>query len=211
MILLRRLLWSLLLLITVGFTVLVFLNKEQFLTRLTHDNSSSGLLDSYGQIPEFTLLDSNNQNVQRQDLEGKVWVADFIFTRCGGQCPILTSVMLKLQQSLPARDDLRWVSVTVDPLWDKPDVLSQYALRYNADTTQWMFLTGDKNHVNDLIQNGFLVGLNSGNATKIEAISHSNRFVLIDRHFQIRGYYVGTDPDEMPRLTEDINKLLETT
>jgi protein SCO1/2 len=95
----------------------------------------------YSMVPDFDLVERSNRKVTRQELTGKVWVADFIFTTCGGICPVMTSNMRKLQDKLFA--DIRLVSFTVDPTHDTPEVLTEYANRYGANKDRWLFLTGD--------------------------------------------------------------------
>src|SRR5947209_12094926 len=98
-------------------------------------------------LPNFSLIDQNGSRVTLHDLAGKVWVADFIFTNCGGTCPLMTEKMLKLQEALSP--DSHLVSFTVDPTRDTPRVLAAYAEEHSADRDRWLFLTGDKEALYD--------------------------------------------------------------
>ena len=160
----------------------------------------------YSTVPDFTLTERSRRSVTRQDLEGQVWVADFIFTRCAGICPVMSSNMQKLQERLPG--EVRLVSFSVDPSHDTTEVLTEYAKRYNADPDRWLFLTGDPSTMQELSVDGFKLALDPTGGTEAEPITHSSRFVLVDRQGHIRGYYGIEDPDALSRLIADAKKLL---
>lgn len=160
----------------------------------------------YGPAPEFTLTERSNRKVTRQDLAGKVWVADFIFTKCAGACPVMSSHMRKLQDKL--FEDIRLVSFSVDPYNDTPEVLTEYANRYGADPDRWLFLTGDPETVQKLSVGGFKLALDPTSGTEKEPITHSSRFVLVDREGNIRGYYGIEDAKAMDVLVQDANNLV---
>ncbi len=159
----------------------------------------------YYPVPDFSLTNQNGQTVGLRDLQGRVWVADFIFTNCAGTCPMMTGTMRKLQDALP--EEVRLVSFTVDPERDTTQVLAQYAKDHGAGE-RWFFLTGDKDALSDLSIKGFKLALDVANGTEVEPITHSTRLVLIDRKGQIRGYYGGTEEEELERLSADVKKLL---
>ena len=161
---------------------------------------------TYGAVPEFSLIDRTSKSITLDDLKGNVWVADFIFTNCAGTCPLISEQMSKLQETLPR--EIRFVSFTVDPLRDTPEVLAQYAKRYKAERNRWFFLTGDKAALHDLCVKGFKLALDEASGTEVEPITHSTRFVLIDKQGRIRGYYGGTDANDLARLSVDVKKLL---
>lgn len=120
---------------------------------------SSGRLPIYGSLPDFALTDQSGRPVRRADLQGKVWVASFIFTNCPDECPLMTAELAQLQSDLTSIPDLRFVSISVDPERDTPAILSQYADRFNADPERWLFLTGDKRAIYRLAREGFRVGI----------------------------------------------------
>jgi protein SCO1/2 len=160
----------------------------------------------YGAAPEFSLTDQNGKTVTRADLAGKVWIADFIFTNCAGTCPMLTDTMIRLQGALPK--EVHLVSFSVDPGRDTPDVLAAYAAKVEADKDRWHFLTGEKEKLYDLSIKGFKLALEDTGGTDAEPITHSTRLVLVDKEGKIRGYYGGTDKEEMKKLFFDAMKLL---
>lgn len=163
-------------------------------------------------LPDFTLTRSDGRAVSRADLAGKVWVADFIFTSCAGICPILSARMAELQRDLGERDsDVRLVSFSVDPTRDTPPALADYAERYSADPERWWFLTGERDALYGLIGEGFLLSVAERTPGTVddggELITHSDRFVLVDRQSRIRGYYHGSEPETVTRLLTDLRAL----
>jgi protein SCO1 len=159
----------------------------------------------YGSVPDFSLTERSNRKVGRQDLAGKVWIADFIFTRCAGICPVMSANMRKLQDRLPP--EIHLVSFSVDPYNDTPAVLTEYANRYGADRDRWLFLTGEPEAVQKLSVGGFKLALDTTQGTEAEPITHSSRMALVDKEGRIRGYYGTEEPEALERLVEDAKKL----
>ena len=168
-------------------------------------NRASNLETLYP-VPDFSLTDQTDQPVSLHELKGRVWVADFIFTNCGGTCPVTTEKMRKLQEALPA--DIRMVSFTVDPARDTSKALAAYAAEHGATRERWLFLTGDKQALYDICIKGFKLPLLDDEGTPLEPITHSTRFVLVDKKGQIRGYYSGTEEEDLKRLATDAKGLL---
>jgi protein SCO1 len=166
-----------------------------------------------GRVPDFTLVGSDGEPLSQTQLVGGVWIADFIFTRCPSLCPILSGKMAKVQQALTgqAGTAVRLVSFSVDPSNDTPEVLRAYADRFQADRDRWLFVTGDRAALYALIGDGFHLAVadrpQSQNADGEGLITHSDRFVLVDRDLQIRGYYHGTDDNSVQQLLRDITTL----
>ncbi|HTS16933.1 MAG TPA: SCO family protein [Verrucomicrobiae bacterium] len=161
-----------------------------------------------GWVPEFSLTEANGSALRRGDLLGKVWIASFLFTRCGEQCPLMMHHELQLYPNLPVRDDLRLVSFSVDPDWDTPKVLTEYARSFGVDRARWAFLTGDKKQIYHLSIDGFHLAAQDADPAKEMPILHSTKLVLIDRHGAIRGYYDSSDPAEMLKLIRDTRRVL---
>ena len=159
-----------------------------------------------GSVPDFKLTERSSREVGREELAGKVWIADFIFTQCAGTCPLMTVNMKKLQDSLPA--EIQFVSFSVDPAHDTPEVLKEYADRNGADPKRWLFLTGDTDAMYKLSIDGFKLAVDATGGTPAEPIVHSTRFVLVDQQGRIRGYYGMDDADAMSQLTKDAKGLL---
>ena len=110
-------------------------------------------------VPDFALIERSGQAVTRADLLGKVWIASVIFTRCVDECPVVSNHMARLQEALAAEPDVRLVSITVDPAYDTPEVLTRYAQSFAAQPQRWLFLTGDKATIYRLVREGFRLGL----------------------------------------------------
>lgn len=125
-----------------------------------------------------------------------------MFTNCPGPCPRMSSQMHEVQTAL-AGQDVKLVSMTVDPDRDTPEKLAKYAAFYSATPGVWYFLTGPRETLNHLSQDVFKLGPVDG------SFDHSTRFVLVDRKSQIRGYYLTSEPDAISRLIADARMLLK--
>jgi protein SCO1/2 len=158
-------------------------------------------LADFGEVPAFQLTTQTGQSFDSKQLAGQIWVADFIYTTCPGPCPMMTRQMRQIQdQTAQEMRDVKLVSFTVDPAHDTPTVLAAYAKHYRMDQSRWWFLTGDMAALN-AVGLGFKLNTIDGN------LSHSTRFVLVDRKGRIRGYYL-TDQDAfLPQLVHDIRQL----
>ena len=155
-----------------------------------------------GSVPDFEFTDSNGETISREDMEGKVWVADFIFTTCTMACPIMTGNMNIIHKSFKDDNNVRIISISVYPEYDTPEVLKEYASRYNANTDRWHFLTGPEESVKNIIKTGFKIG------DYEDIIFHSEKFALVDVRGNIRGYYSGMETEDMSKLKKDIKRLL---
>lgn len=159
-----------------------------------------------GTLPAFTLVDQQGKPFGSDALRGTVWVADFVFTRCPDVCPALTARMRSLQDRLPAGEDgVRLVSISVDPEHDTPAKLAAYAQRFGAGRG-WVFLTGRRDDVAALLRDGFKVAWADGGPPS-SPITHSDRFVLVDRDLRIRGYFHGTGEDGLDALVAGAARL----
>jgi cytochrome oxidase Cu insertion factor (SCO1/SenC/PrrC family) len=109
----------------------------------------------FGTVPDFALTERRGQRVTRQDLQGLVWVAHFFYTSCPDTCPLQSAKMARLQRDLANEQEVRLVSISIDPEHDTPNVLMHYARRFGADPERWLFLTGNKATIYHLAQDGF--------------------------------------------------------
>jgi len=158
-----------------------------------------------GALPDFRLTEPSGRPLSLADLRGRPWVADFIFTRCGGACPAMTARMARLRRDLST--DVAFVSFTVDPAHDTPEVMARYAATFRADES-WHFLTGPQKDLYDLSVGGFKLAAMEVPAAE-QAVGgdgpflHSSKFVLVDAEGVIRGYYDSTDEQAMRALLAD--------
>ena len=162
-------------------------------------------LPSYGAVPNFELVNQDAQPFGSQQLSGKIWIADFIFTNCRGPCPIISTRMGELQKPLANRG-VHLISFTVDPEKDTPEVLRTYADKLRKEPIRWDFLTGPIATIASLSRDGFKLGISEGEPETGPV--HSTRFVLVDRRGTIRGYYDALASDGVTKLLADTNHLL---
>jgi protein SCO1/2 len=168
---------------------------------LLSSGCSTRPLPVYGQVPDFHLTSQTGAPFNGNALDGKIWVADFIFTHCTTSCPRMSSQMTRVQSAVAEFPDVRLVSFSVDPQRDTPEALGEYARRYHARPGLWYFLTGDQKILDALDRRSFMLGNVDG------SLEHSTRFVLVDRHGKIRGYYGAAQDDPTPTLIVDIRRL----
>jgi len=146
-----------------------------------------------GQVQDFRLTNQFGQAVTLADLQGRVWVADIIFTRCAGPCPRMTRQMKEIQQALPAISQARLVTLTTDADFDTPPVLKAYAEKFGADTNRWLFLTGDKRQIANLaIDSLKLTAIEKKpeeRQTPEDLFVHSTIFVVVDKLGRLRGVF----------------------
>jgi protein SCO1 len=166
-------------------------------------------------LENISLVNQLGDTVSLDDISGSIIIADFIFTRCPSICPILTKNMKELQDAMKMKDSrrridssyVRFISFTVDPQRDTPEVLKHYADKYAVNHDTWWFLTGDKKKIYDYALNELKLGLQDGNGVDSNFI-HTDKFVLIDKYRIVRGYYDGTDSASMSKLAEDLTLLM---
>lgn len=160
-------------------------------------------LPSFGVVPDFTLTDQTGAPfLSKEKLDHRVWIADFIYTTCKGPCPRMTSQMKQLGEALKDQPQVQFVSFTVDPDRDTPQVLAGYADQFGADPSRWHFLTGSHKDLHDLGFNAFHLNDVGGD------LEHSTRFVLIDGKSRIRGYYDTADKENIQKLLADARGLI---
>ena len=169
-------------------------------------------LPRLGALPDFTFTRENGQSFGRAQLQGRPWVANFIFTRCPTICPLFTQKMARVQQHTAGQGEaLQLVSFSVDPDYDTPERLTAYAAKYGAQPARWSFLTGDYTRLKSTVVEGFKVamGRHDEDAQDILSIFHGTHFVLVDASGEIRGYYNSDDDEALERLLRDTERLVK--
>jgi len=154
----------------------------------------------YPDAPFFQLTERNGQEISTADLDGKVWIASFQFTRCK-YCPNVSATLAKLQKEidLANRDDVRFVTFTIDPEYDTPDELKKYADNFRADPKKWWFLTGKEKYVHLLANRGFLVAASKNLAAPVNMrFDHTLKLLLVDKLGHIRGTFDGMIGEPTP-------------
>ena len=186
----------------IRFTLYIIVAITLFGTYMMKGSKNDYQLPKLGSIPSFEFTDSDGNLISKKELTGKVWVADFIFTTCTMACPVMTGNMNLIHKAFKNNDKVRIVSISVYPEYDTPEILKEYASRYNANTNRWHFLTGPEENVKLVIKNGFKMG------DYEDIIFHSEKFALVDQNGNIRGYYNGMKTDDIKTLKKDIRVLL---
>jgi protein SCO1/2 len=175
------------------FLLVGFLGLAYLLSLAEFKRQQTQSLPVIGAIADFTLTNQDGKVTTLADLTNHVWVADIIFTRCAGPCPIITGYMKSLEAALPKNSDAKLVTLTTDPDFDTPAMMKRYGERFGADFSRWMFLTGAKSDI---------AALGAG-SLKLSAVSvpvaeqsnaadlfiHTTIFVAVDKHAQLRGIF----------------------
>ena len=157
-------------------------------------------------ISDFNLINQNGEAITKEDFEGKIYIADFFFTRCQTICPIMAVNMKDLQEEFKNDPDLKFLSHSVTPVMDSVPVLRAYADKNEAIDGKWEITTGDKRHIYELARKSYFAVLDEGDGGDQDFI-HTEQFILVDQGGQIRGFYDGTEKEEMQRIIDDISIL----
>ncbi|OVE77040.1 hypothetical protein BVX98_03795 [bacterium F11] len=168
-------------------------------------------VDGYGPVGDFELTNQDGQPFGSNDLKGKNWIGNFIFTRCQGPCPILSAKVAGLQKEFNKAGNLHFVSFSVDPDFDDPSVLKTYAKKYDADHKRWHFLTGKRKDIYNLIRTSFKLAVEEppSASTDVMHILHSLHLVFVDQDGKIEGYYNSTDPRAVSDLKLKLSHLVK--
>ena len=180
-----------LLLVAVAILAVIFFNRDLY----------ERSLPVFHKVSDFTLVDSENHPFQFKNLRGKVVIADFIFTTCQGVCPMMTKNMKAIYEQFRNKKDIIFLSITVNPEYDTPAILSKYVARLNINPNQWIFLTGPRENIQEIAVNQFKIG------SVEQPVFHSAYFVLVDKNGVVRGYYEGSEDAMIQKLVNDTKKL----
>lgn len=150
-------------------------------------------------VPPFALTERSGRTITNEDLFGKIWVADFIYTTCPGPCPIVSASMAKLQAATANDPRVQLVTFTVDPKTDTPPVLADYADKLGADRNRWLFLTGTEQQMYNVVRGGFMMMMEDNSGKPLEPgqykVTHSTQVAVVDGSGEIQGYFDGTTAD----------------
>ena len=166
-------------------------------------------------IPAWKLTDENGKEFLGESLKGKIYVADFFFTRCGSICPKMSTELTRLQDTFSGEEEVQIASFSVDPVHDTPEILKEYAKKYDAKAGKWHFLTGTKTQIYPLAVKGYFIPVADASeydkAVKSpdETFIHSEKLILVDKEGHIRGFYDGTNKKDVDKLVLEIRVLLK--
>ncbi|HOD09273.1 MAG TPA: SCO family protein [Flavobacterium sp.] len=162
----------------------------------------------YHTIADFSFTNQNGKTITQKNYEGKIYVADFFFTTCQTICPIMTTNMTEVQKAFSNNPNVMILSHTVTPEIDSVPVLKKYALKQGVDDSKWNMVTGDKKDIYYIARKSYLA-VKTGKPEEMYDMVHTENFVLVDAKRRVRGFYDGTKKEDVQRLIEDINWLLE--
>jgi protein SCO1/2 len=187
---------------------------DSIITKTTNGKTTTDTV--WHKIPDITLVNQLGDTVGLYDIQNKVTIVDFFFTRCPNICPDMTRNMSRLQQSFSHYNEgrrvidssiVRFVSFSIDPERDSVPVLKKYADQYSVNPDNWWMLTGPKKAIYDFAINEMKLGVVDGESIDT-SFFHSQKFVLLDKNFVVRGYYNGLDTLELAKLAEDVGLLM---
>lgn len=174
--------------------------------------ANASRLPVLAEVIPFALTNQAGQVLTRDQLQGKVWIADIIFTRCAGPCVRMTKQLAEIQNELPRDGSIQIVSLTADPEFDTPEVLAEYGTRYGARSGQWHFLTGSKTDLYNLALKGLLLAVEENDPANVTSVNdmfiHSTLFVLVDKRGRLRAVFESTEAGVQERILSEARKLL---
>ncbi len=176
-------------------------------TMVSHElvDTTMQYVKKYHKIAPFKLINQNGDTITQRDYKNKIYVADFFFTTCQDICPIMTGHMIEIQEKLKDDKDILLLSHSVIPEYDTPEILKAYALKKGVDDSRWNLVTGARKDIYTLARKSYLAVKDISGQE--DAMVHTENFMLIDKKSQIRGYYDGTNSEEIKRLLEEIEIL----
>ncbi len=160
----------------------------------------------YHTISDFKLVNQNGVPITQKNYDDKIYVADFFFTTCPTICPIMTKNMAQIQNSILDDSEVLLLSHSVTPDIDSVAQLKKYALEKGVMDTKWNLVTGDKKQIYELARKSYLAVKTDGDGGPYDMI-HTENFILVDKERRIRGFYDGTNPEEIQKLLQDIKVL----
>lgn len=160
----------------------------------------------YHRIADFSLTNQNGKTITQEDYKGKIYVADFFFTTCRTICPIMTKNMHEIQKEFITDKEVMILSHSVTPEIDTVAQLKRYAIEKHVNSSKWNLVTGDKKQIYELARKSYLAVKDDGDGGPFDMV-HTENFMLIDKERQIRGFYDGTNLDDIDRLIDDIKTL----
>lgn len=170
-------------------------------------DGDSAKLEQFHSIPDFALTNQDDQTVTEQTFQGKIYITDFFFTTCPTVCPKMMEAMGELQQTFADDEDVLFLSHSVTPEYDTPDVLEQYAQRYGVTSGKWHLVTGDRSLIYRLGRDYYFIEEDLGRQKTENDFLHTDNFVLIDKNRHIRGIYSSLSRSDMRRLVADVATL----
>ena len=183
-----------------GFPIILFLAAVAALV-INWAEASRSRIEVIGDVPAFQLIERGGESVTRTDLQGRLHVVSFIFTRCPGVCPRMMQNLLPLYELYDGSDKVRFLSISVDPDYDTLEALQAYAERYGIDDNRWLFTRAPIEKVKSLMEEGFML-----DASDLPG-GHPTHFILVDDKARIRGYFPHDQEGAIYLLKQNIREL----
>lgn len=161
----------------------------------------------YHTIADFSLTNQNGETITQDNYANKIYIADFFFTTCPTICPIMTKNMVSIQERIKDFDDVMLLSHSVTPEIDSVAQLKKYAIEKGVDDSKWNLVTGDKKQIYELARKSYLAVKDDGDGGPFDMI-HTENFILVDKKKRIRGFYDGTNEEEIEKLMGDLKILM---
>lgn len=158
-------------------------------------------------IPDFSFTNQEGLPIGRTEMEGKITVVDFFFTSCPSICPVMSKEMERVNDMFRDEPRVQIMSISIDPEYDTPAILKEYAIEHNAISGKWHFLSGPKAETYQLARCGFVIPTIDGNGVPDDFV-HTDKFILVDALGRIRGYYSGTNREAVDLLMLETKVLL---
>lgn len=169
-------------------------------------DSTVQYISKYHTIADFNFTNQNGKTITQKDYEGKIYVADFFFTTCGSICPKMTTNLVEIQKAIINNPKVMLLSHTVFPETDSISVLKKYAIKNGVIDSKWNLVTGDKKQIYTMARKSYLA-VKLGKPNELYDMVHTENFVLVDSKRRVRGFYDGTNKEDIQRLIADINFL----
>lgn len=209
----KRLIPAIVIVVT-GIIIAYFLIKPKVLPVFNPSDINPKLVDESLQgvtklhrIGAFSLTNQEGKTVTEKDYQDKIYVTDFFFVTCPTICPKMTKQMERVYSEFKSNNDVLFLSHTVMPENDSVPVLKEYAIKHSIDASKWNLVTGNKKQIYDLARKTYFAAITEGDGG-VDDFIHTENFVLIDKEKRIRGFYDGTSENDVDRLINDINTLL---
>ncbi len=167
--------------------------------------------DQNHHISPFSFTNQDGKTITNADIKNKIVVVEYFFATCKGICPKMNANLSKVYEAFKGNKDVMFLSHSVDPLKDTVEALKAYSLRFDADPTQWMFLTGDKKELYDMARYSYLISADDDTAglSVDQDFIHDKHYVLVDPEGRVRGFYDGLSDEDIAKITSDIKTLIE--
>ena len=198
------------------FFIVLGISFLAYFYKVTHDAKKQSALPIIGNdqnhhISQFAFLNQEGKTITNEDIKNKIVVVEYFFSTCKGICPRMNENLSKVYKTFKGNRDVMFLSHTVDPVKDTVQALKAYSLRFDADPSQWMFLTGDKKQLYDMARYSYLISAEDDTAgiSIDKDFIHDKHYILVDNYGRVRGFYDGLQETDLKKITDDIKTLLQ--